>query len=151
MRTGATHVFDEALQKANLWIKEVETELGWEDARRAHGALRSTLHALRDRLTVSEAAELGAQLPTLIRGIYFEGWRPAGKPLKERHRKEFLAHIEQAFRSDFAVEPERVARAVFRVLSHHVSAGEMEDVALILPAELRDLMPAERRLRRRTA
>lgn len=151
MRGESTHVFDEALQKANLWIKELEAELGWDDPRRTHQALRSTLHALRDRLTINEAAELGAQLPTIVRGVFYEGWRPAGKPLKERHREQFLAHIEEAFRADFAVEPERVARAVFRLLSHHISAGEMEDVTSILPQELRDLFPGQPHLKRRTA
>lgn len=148
MRGESTHVFDEALQKANLWIKELEAELDWEDPRRTHQALRSTLHALRDRLTVNEAAELGAQLPTIVRGVFYEGWRPAGKPLKERHREQFLAHIEEAFRADFVVEPERVARAVFRLLSRHISAGEMEDVTSILPHELRDLFPGQSHLKR---
>jgi len=30
--------------------------------------MRATLHALRDRLTVEEVAQLGAQLPMLVRG-----------------------------------------------------------------------------------
>jgi uncharacterized protein (DUF2267 family) len=30
------------------------------------------LHALRDRLTVEEASDLAAQLPMLIRGLYYE-------------------------------------------------------------------------------
>ena len=141
MHAPHTHVFDSSLQKANVWLKELMEELDWEDDRRTHRALAATLHTLRDRLTVEEAAELGSQLPTLIRGIYFEGWRPTGKPVKERHKEQFLSHIEQAFRGDFQAEPERVARAVLKVLARHVSAGEMEDVWLILPREIRDLLP----------
>lgn len=44
-------------------------ELDWQDRHAAYLALRATLHALRDRLTVEEVAELGAQLPMLIRGF----------------------------------------------------------------------------------
>ena len=38
---------------------------------------------------------------------------------------------------------EVLARAVLKVLSHHVTAGEVEDVKAILPADLRDLWPGE--------
>lgn len=39
--------------------------------------VRSVLQALRDRLTVEEAAEFASQLPQLIRGIYYEESDPA--------------------------------------------------------------------------
>ena len=96
---------------------------------------------LRDRLTVEEAVDLGAQLPMLIRGFYYEGWKPSDKPLKEQHKEEFLAHIQHAFRNDERMDPERITRGVFRVLARHVSAGEITDIKHILPAELRELWP----------
>jgi uncharacterized protein (DUF2267 family) len=106
-----------------------------------YSALRITLHALRDRLTVEEVAHLGAQLPMLVRGFYYEGWDPTGKPEKVRHKEQFLARIEQEFKNDDSVDPEVVARAVFFVLSHRVTQGEIEDVKHILPEELRSLWP----------
>jgi len=48
-------------------------DLHSEDRHHADVALSAVLHALRDRLTVSEAAQLGAQLPMLVRGFYYEG------------------------------------------------------------------------------
>jgi len=42
------------------------------DERRAYNALRAVLHALRDRLTTEEIAQFGAQLPTFVRGVYYE-------------------------------------------------------------------------------
>lgn len=133
-------VFDRTLHKTNVWLKEIMAELGTEDRHRAYTALRATLQSLRDRLTVEEAAELGAQLPLLVRGIYYEAWNPAGKPLKERHREDFLARVGSHF-TDQAVplDPEIAARAVFKVMSNHVSHGEIEDVKHLLPEELREL------------
>jgi hypothetical protein len=64
-------------------------ELESNDQHQAYSALRAVLHAVRDRITVDEAAHLGAQLPLLIRGIYCEGWHPAATPRKERHCQQF--------------------------------------------------------------
>ena len=134
-------VFDRTVHKTNNWLKELMEVLGWHDRHKAYFALRITLHALRDRLTVEEVAQLAAQLPMLIRGFYYEGWDPTGKPLKERSKEEFLTRIEEYFSSDDPVDPEQVARAVFTVLSNRVTEGEIEDVKHVLPAEIEDLWP----------
>ncbi len=144
MSTTGLEVFDSTLQKTNSWLSDIMQEMGWEGERqRAYLALRSVLHALRDRLTVEEALDLGAQLPMLIRGFYYEGWKVAGKPLKERRRADFLAHIQQDFRNDERMDPEAIARAVFNVIARRVSIGEIEDIKQILPAELRELWNPE--------
>jgi uncharacterized protein (DUF2267 family) len=130
---------ESTVHTTNAWLKELAEELGWEDRHRAYLALRTVLHALRDRLTVAEAADLGAQLPMLVRGLYYEGWNPSGKPVKERKREDFLAHISAAFPGHAEIFPEAVAWAVFKVLQRHVSAGEIEDVKHILPARIRSL------------
>ena len=141
MSATGLDVFDTTLQKTHIWLNDLMQVLGWTDKHKAYLALRSTLHALRDRLTVEEVAQLGAQLPMLIRGFYYEGWDPTGKPLRERHKEQFLAHIEQAFRGDDRIDPERVARAVFTVLAKRVTEGEIKDVKYILPAEMWGLWP----------
>jgi uncharacterized protein (DUF2267 family) len=86
-------------------------------------------------------AELGAQLPMLIRGFYYEGWNPTRKPLKVRDRVEFLSLIEEEFNIVETLNPELIARAVFRVLANRVTAGEIEDVKHVLPEQIRDLWP----------
>jgi uncharacterized protein (DUF2267 family) len=90
---------------------------------------------------VEEVAQLGAQLPILIRGIYYEGWDPTGTPLKLRHKEEFLARIAQELEGSGAADSESVARAVFGVLAARVTSGEIEDVKHVLPAEVRQLWP----------
>lgn len=133
--------FDSTLQTTNLWLHELMQELGWDDRHRAYQALRAVLHAVRDRLTVAEVADLGAQLPMLVRGIYYEGWNPAASVGHVRQREEFLAPIGAAFRDRPEVSPEGVVWAVFKVLERHVSGGEMKDVKLLLPQRIRDLVP----------
>jgi uncharacterized protein (DUF2267 family) len=141
MSATGLDVFDTTLHKTNVWLDDVMQALYWQDRHKAYLALRATLHALRDRLPVDEVVQLGAQLPMLVRGFYYEGWDPSGKPLRERHREQFLAHVKQEFRGDDRLDSGRVARAVFTVLANRVTAGEIADVKHVLPAEIRDLWP----------
>ena len=131
-------VFDRTLARTNEWLTDMAVALGTDDPHRAYQALRATLHALRDRVTVEEVSQLGAQLPLLLRGAYYEGWHPAHKPLKERHREQFLAHVRVDVPSG---DPEEIVRAAFGVLSRRISAGEIEDVVNMLPAGVRELWP----------
>jgi uncharacterized protein (DUF2267 family) len=140
MSSTGLKVFDETLQKTNVWLKEIERLLG-SDRRRAYQALRAVLHSLRDRLTVTEAAQLGDQFPMLVRGIYYEGWNPSGKPEKIRTREEFLAGISQHLPKAQSVDAEHAALAVFQVLANHVAEGEISDVVQSLPAKIRTLWP----------
>jgi uncharacterized protein (DUF2267 family) len=141
MSETGLEAFDSTLQKTNVWLREIMDDLGIHDRHLAYAALRATLHALRDRLIVNEAVQLGAQLPMLVRGIYYEGWHPGGKGHKAG-RSEFLDSIRNHFRSSvWSVDPTELAEAVFRVLERHVTAGEIEDVKRSLPADLRELWP----------
>lgn len=128
---------DTTVQKANIWLKEILDEIGSDDRNRAYVALRSTLQILRDRLTVQEAADLGAQLPMLIRGFYYEGWNPSGKPVKF-DKKEFLSSVGERFVGESGIDGERIAQAVFKVLDRHITDGEIEDVKAILPRDLQE-------------
>jgi len=74
-QTGVA-AFDSTIQTTNVWLHDIMERLGWQDRHRAYHALRAVLHALRDRLPVDQAAALGAQLPMLVRGFYYEGWHP---------------------------------------------------------------------------
>lgn len=141
MSTTGLDVFDSTLQKTNTWLRQILDELGSEDRHFAYSALRVTLHALRDRLTVDDAAHLGAQLPMLVRGLYYEGWHPSGKPQKT-DLGEFLLIIRgHVGRGLGDPDPRVVARAVFRVLALHITPGEMEKLKHCLPADLRELLP----------
>lgn len=133
-------IIDRSVEKAHIWINDVAEGLGTDDHRQAYRVLRAYLHALRDRLPVNEAAQLAAQLPELIRGIYYEGWKPAATPVRYRDLADFLdrvaaeANLEGETSSSYAVS------AAAAVLCRHVSAGEIESVRAILPEELRPIL-----------
>jgi uncharacterized protein (DUF2267 family) len=133
-------VFDRTHQKANEWVKDMMACLGTEDPEQALHALRAGLHALRDRLTVEEAAQLAAQMPMTIRGLFFENWRPSGKPLRIRHPNEFLALVIENYAPREDAYADQIIGAVFRVLRRHVSAGEITDIVMSLPAPLLGLV-----------
>lgn len=137
-------VFDETFHLTNIWLKDLMEELGWEDRHRAYLGLRLVLQAIRDHLNVDEAVHLGAQLPMLVRGFYFEGWRPAHKPDRNRNVDDFVARIEDGFRqnpTDEPIDAAEVVRAVFTVLSRHVSEGEFAQLLHALPRAIRSLGP----------
>ena len=133
---------DRSSQKTNIWLRDALVQLDWTDPRRALTALRAVLHALRNHLPHAEMVQLGAELPTFIRGLYYEGWNPAHTPLKDRSREAFLAQIRKAFQPRADIDPEQVARAIIRLLRSHISHGEMEQVRRALPPEIRRYWPA---------
>ncbi len=135
-------VFNTTIQKTMIIIDEVSVEGKFHDRDKAFKALRAALHTLRDRLPVNLTAQIGAQLPIMLSGFYYEGWKPAATPRKDRSQDEFLKHIEE-YLSDKAPElnSTHVAKTVFKVLSNHISEGQIEDILKALPEELRDLWP----------
>lgn len=142
MSTIATiPAFDNTIHKTNVWLKDIRKAMKWRDDEhdRSYRALRVVLHALRDHLTVQESSDLAAQLPLLVRGIYFEGWNPTKTPVLDRTLDGFLAQIERSFKDDIIAEPDQVARAVLKVVSDHVTAGEIADIKQSLPKPIRAL------------
>ncbi|MCI0705216.1 MAG: DUF2267 domain-containing protein [Planctomycetia bacterium] len=140
MSTTGLAAFDSTLHTTHIWLNEICEELGWErDPQRAYKALRGALHALRDRLHPGEAAGFAAQLPLLVRGIFYEGWHPADKPKKTHSLGEFLVPVAVECRSDGKTSPEAIARAVFAVVRRHMSVGEVADIITVLPTEIQRL------------
>ena len=138
MSITGLEVFDQTLQKTNIWLKDIMGQVG-PDRQRAYHALRAVLHTLRDRLTVDEAAHLSAQLPLLIRGLYFEGWHPAHKPTKERAQDEFLEQVEARLQGIEPINPETATRVVLEVLERYVDPAEAAHVKHMLPKPIREL------------
>ena len=138
-RTAHVDVIDRSAEKANIWINEMAEELGVGRAD-AYRALRAVLHTLRDRLTVDESAQLAAQLPLLIRGVFYDSWDPSRTPVKYTHARDFLDRVADEANLAGDTEASYAVTAAVRVLRAHVSAGELDDVLAILPSEIRALL-----------
>jgi uncharacterized protein (DUF2267 family) len=147
LAVSAAHLesIDHTVQLTHVWINELDARLVWDNKSRSYRLLRAVLQALRDWLPINEAVDLAAQLPTLLRGVYYEHWRPAATPVKERSRAAFLARIDHAFTTDPIVDTSEVVSRVFEFLSDKVAAGEIEDVRHALPADLRAIWPVPSR------
>ncbi len=135
---------DHAAQQAHEWVHELRQILKVPSERSAYAALRAVLHQLRDRMPASEVGDLGAQLPTLIRGIYFEGWNPLAGPQSIHHGREFVDDLTGKLHGHEEIHAESAIRAVFFLLSEHISKGEIDDVIATLPDEIKAFWPKSR-------
>jgi uncharacterized protein (DUF2267 family) len=133
--------FNTTVDKTNRILHEIELSYGWPKERRqqSYTALKAVLHAVRDRLNVEESAQLAAQLPMLLRGVYYDGWEPSHVPMK-MHADQFMQRIRQDFTYEVAGGTEVLIRTVVRALRKHVSDGEWSDVTSSMPRELRALL-----------
>jgi uncharacterized protein (DUF2267 family) len=130
-----------AVPPAEEWVDDLMRRLGWHDRERVYLALLATLHALRDRLARDEAIYIGAQLPALLRGLYYEGWHPNARPTP-RSRSAFLERIHDGLHRDPGVDTEQVARAVFALLAARLPAAEIEAAKAATPSVLHSLWPS---------
>lgn len=142
---STTHVaaLDRSVQQTQAWLGHIAQDMGWEDHDKSYTALRAVLHTLRDRLPPDEAVDLAARLPMLVRGIYFEGWHPSGKPLRYRNKDEFVTRVRTVAPKLEAAEAERAVTAVFRELSTELAWGEVDEARNAMPEEVRELWPRE--------
>jgi uncharacterized protein (DUF2267 family) len=132
---------DDAASAARDWVDDLRRRLGWHDRERVYLVLIAALHALRDGVGRDEAVYIGAYLPTLLRGVYYEGWHPSTHPTA-KSRRAFLERILDGVHRDPAVDAEEVARAVFALLAARLPTAEIEDAKAATPRELHNLWPS---------
>ena len=132
--------FSTAIRATDEWIDDLMRRLGWHDRERAYLALLAALHALRDSLPRDEAVYVGAHMPALLRGLYYEGWHPGARG-SAKSRSAFLERIHDGVHRDPAIEAEQVARAVFALLAARMPAAELEDAKAATPKTLHGLWP----------
>ena len=140
-------VFDRTIHLTDLWLDEISNRLEGKmlspprNKQVAWHALGAVLRAIRDRVPIELAVHLGAQLPLLVRGTFYDQWRPNETPHKWRTAEAFLAVVAAELSSAGPVGACDAADAVFRVLNHHVDPGQIEKIRHALPEEIRMLWP----------
>jgi uncharacterized protein (DUF2267 family) len=141
MSAAGLEGLEHTLQLTHTWLNELDARLEWNNKARAYRLLKAVLHGLRDWLQLNEMADLGAQLPALLRGAYYEQWRPAITPVKRRTKEDFLARVDESFKQDPLPNTAPAVMAVFELLSKKISPGEIADVRQALPEDLRIIWP----------
>jgi uncharacterized protein (DUF2267 family) len=138
---GVTHQSDPfALAKitAGRWLDRVAAGLDTHDRQYAHRVLHAWLHLVRDQLTMDAVSHLGAQLPELLRGIYYEGWRPRNTQVHHG-----LGEFVQHFAREAGISPGDVPVAATRVssaLDRLFSPGQLDHALNQMPRTLREYL-----------
>jgi uncharacterized protein (DUF2267 family) len=132
---------DHAMHTAHTWINDVAREFDTEDREFAYRVLRAWLHTLRDRLTVEASAHFAAQLPDLLRGVFYGGWNPSAVP--EKYDAEAYA-VRFAREANIALDDVRKAAAATTAAAlHHLPATQMDKALDQLPKDVRALLQAQ--------
>lgn len=140
MSATGLDVFDKTLQITNVWLGDIMEQTGKERQVAWH-ALGTVLRAVRDRLSPGLSAHLGAQLPLLVRGLYYDQYDPDREPAKWRSREEFLSLVAAGFRGMETVDPAQMAEAVFAALGRHLDPGQADNVRRSMPEDIRAMWP----------
>ena len=137
MSANGLKAFDKTLHTTNVWLDQIMERLG-PDRQLAWKVLSTVLHKLRDRLPVADAAHLGAQLPLLVRGAYYDQYEPTRQPVRCRDRDEFVAEVAEWLADTRPLDPQEAVKAVFDVLSRNLDSGQVEKTKHVLPSSIRE-------------
>lgn len=123
------------------WIYAIEEACHWDDdnQKKAFIALRAVLHQLRDLLGLEQAAHLSAQLPLVIRGIFFENWNPSPGATPKIEKADFLGSISKGLYPYRDMDVEKTTKGVLHVLGGKLPPGEFEKIIKEIPKDIKDL------------
>ncbi|HYD89289.1 MAG TPA: DUF2267 domain-containing protein [Vitreimonas sp.] len=135
MSANGLPVFDKTLQTTHVWLDEIMEEIG-PDRHLAWKCLAVVLHGLRDRLQIGLSAHFAAELPLLVRGVYYHDYSPARQP-DDCDLEEFLEDVDDRLFNNRPTDPRAATAAVFATLSRHIPPPLIRKVQQALPKRLR--------------
>ena len=140
MSEQGLETIETTVQKTHEWIARIAESMHMEK-RDAWKSLRAVLQTLRDRLPADLAVHFGAQLPMLVRGLYYEGWEPSKMPIK-MSSEEFLTVVQSRIIADRVIDPVETVQNVLAIVADHIGGGEMHKVMDAFPRDMQPLFPA---------
>jgi uncharacterized protein (DUF2267 family) len=126
-----TDIFDVVTAETRDWMRAVMAE-GAGDVETSLAMMGAGLRAVRDRLTVEEAAQLSGRLPVLLRGMLFEAWDPDARGLGTS--AEVLAMLERRCPAAEGAAPTAASSVMLRVLRRQLEGGPAEPPAPPIPS-----------------
>jgi len=137
-------------QEGFTFVHELSSQLGHPGEDEATSRLlRSVLHVLRDRITMSENLDVIAQLPMFLKAVYVEQWKYREKPLKFETMQEFCKQVEEIQarmgEKDFQwnESTEELVLRTFSALRKYLTQGEARHVLDQMPQEIKDRLAPE--------
>jgi len=139
--------FDKFAQEGNTFVRNLAERLDHPDEIHRTGIiLRAVMHTLRDRLTISEAMDMLAQLPMFLKAIYADNWTYREKPTHIRTLEEFTEEVKRhqdmygENRFDWQMPTKEMVHIVLSELSQYISGGEIRHILSQLPEDIRHLV-----------
>ena len=137
-----------AIQKTNkqtaILLKQLRSSGLFETNNEAFVILRACLKALRDRLPPDEVLHLASQLPALLKGYYFEGWKinREQKPLSGgKHPVDFIEDVRAHLHGHDQIDLFAAVPVALKVILDAIDQGEAIQVLHCLPKEIKELFP----------
>ncbi len=131
---------DDSMQKTNELLHKIDDKLGWDDMNKTYSATRAVLQATRDRLQPEEATDFASQLPMVLSGVFYEGYKISDKPLKIG-KEQYIQTIRENMTNQ-ADDPERIAKVVLSVIGDKISPGQITDMMSNMPKDIQSLVLA---------
>jgi uncharacterized protein (DUF2267 family) len=141
MSAQGLDVFDKTLQTTHIWLNEIGEQL-IPDRQLSWRVLGVVLRTVRDRLPTDLSAHLGAELPLLVRGAYYDQFRPSAQPVDLRDLESFVQRISLELSDARPVDARDALRAVLATLSRHIPRGQIDKIQQSLPRDVRDFWRA---------
>jgi uncharacterized protein (DUF2267 family) len=135
-----TNILNKNIHKAYIWLHDIDDKLHLDSLDSSLATLRVVLHEIRDHIPVNDSAHLSAQLPTFIRGLYYENWKPSIVPVKDRSAEHFVNDVANALSMHPEIEAKEAIEAVFETLSGYIDLNEIDKIILLLPKHIRSLI-----------
>ncbi|MFP4111408.1 MAG: DUF2267 domain-containing protein [Candidatus Woesearchaeota archaeon] len=130
--------FDLTVQKTNEWLNNIKEELQWESKDDVYIATKAVLQTLRDRLPIDEAIHLAEQLPMLMKGMYYEGYKPRGKPEKMSENGFYRTINDRIVNKE--IDPESAAKAIIKIIYLKIGKGEFDDIKSNMPSDIQTMI-----------